>query len=75
MLNLRIHPQPLLLKREGAKIFSFPSFFQVPLLLREGFRVSLLFFYIGFKTHGNSGRLMIEKSELPRNFSRGLMKT
>jgi hypothetical protein len=44
MSNLRTHPQPLLLKREGAKISSFFSFLKVPLLVREGFRVSLLFF-------------------------------
>jgi hypothetical protein len=44
MSNLRTHPQPLLLKREGAKTSSFPSFLKVPLLVREGFRVSLLFF-------------------------------
>ncbi len=45
MSNLRTHPQPLLLKREGAKTSSFPSFLKVPRLVREGFRVSLLFSY------------------------------
>ena len=30
MSNLRTHPQPLLLKREGAKTSSFPSFLKVP---------------------------------------------
>ena len=42
MSNRRTHPQPLLLKREGAKTSSFRSFSKVPLLVREGFRVSLL---------------------------------
>ena len=44
MSNLKTHPQPLLLKREGAKTSRFLSFLKVPLLVREGFRVSLLFF-------------------------------
>ena len=37
MSNLRTHPQPLLLKREGAKTSRFQSFLKIPLLLREGF--------------------------------------
>jgi len=44
MSNLRTHPQPLLLKREGVKTSSFPSILKVPLFVREGFRVSLLLF-------------------------------
>jgi hypothetical protein len=51
MSNLRTHPQPLpclggrqVLKREGAKTSNFLSFLKIPLLVREGFRVSLLFF-------------------------------
>ncbi len=50
MSNLRTHPlrrspsdNPLLLKREGAKTIRFQSVLKVPLLVREGFRVSLLF--------------------------------
>jgi len=35
MSNLRTHPQPLLLKREGVKTSSFPSFLKVPLLAKE----------------------------------------
>ncbi len=42
MSNLKTHPQPLLLKREGAKTSSLLSFLKVPLFVREGFRVSLL---------------------------------
>jgi len=49
MSNLRTHPQPLLLKREGAKTSCFLSFLKVPLLVREGFRVSLLSFTETFK--------------------------
>ncbi|RKY91312.1 MAG: hypothetical protein DRQ01_07885, partial [Ignavibacteriae bacterium] len=44
MSNIRTHPQPHLLKREGAKTSTFLSFLKIPLLVREGFRVSLLLF-------------------------------
>ena len=51
MSNLETHPQPLLVKREGAKTSCFLSFLKVPLLVREGFKVSLLLFtqplYVG----------------------------
>ena len=40
--NLRTHPQPLLLKIEGAKTNNSLNLLKVPLLVREGFRVSLL---------------------------------
>jgi hypothetical protein len=42
MSNLRTHPQPLLLKREGAKTSSFLSILKDPFLVREEFRESLL---------------------------------
>jgi len=51
MSKLRTHPQPLLLKREGAKTSSFLSILKVPLFVERDFpegmplaRVSLLLF-------------------------------
>jgi hypothetical protein len=49
--------QPLLLKREGAKTSTFLSFLKVPLFVREGFRVSLLFFVQALKDVASQKRL------------------
>jgi len=41
---LELIPRPLLLQREGVENHCFSQFLKVPLFLREGFRVSSLFF-------------------------------
>ncbi len=48
--NLRTHPQPLLLKREGAKKSTCSMVLKVPLFVREGFRESLLLLTQGLKS-------------------------
>jgi len=61
--NLETHPQPLLLKREGAKTSHFLCLLKVPLFVRparrfalgggEGFRVSFKSFNTVSKRDGN----------------------